>query len=155
VGRSTPRFESSVVLAALAGIALLTLLFFAAWRFGSDTPDTLPDFSTEPPAAAPTPPAAPKQRAPARRARMTITGALGDSWVEVYANSPSGRQLYEGTVQAGRSVVFGRDRVYRRYFVRARTPESLRLTVNGRERELPARGAFYVTARRVTAAAAA
>jgi hypothetical protein len=86
---------------------------------------------------------------------MTITGALGDSWVEVYANSPSGRQLYEGTVQAGRSVVFGRDRVYRRYFVRARTPESLRLTVNGRERELPARGAFYVTARRVTAAAAA
>ncbi len=155
LGRAGPKFESSVVLVALAGIAILTLLVFAAWRFGNNTPDTaIPDFSTDPPAA---PPASPPPAAnnTARRARMTITGALGDSWVEVYANSPAGRPLYEGTVLAGRSVLFGKDRVYRRYFVRARRPGNLRLTVNGRARELPARGAFYVTARRVTPANAA
>jgi cytoskeleton protein RodZ len=156
LGRAGPKFESSVVLVALAGIAVLTLLVFAAWRFGSNTPDTaIPDFSTDPPAAAPTPPAPPKNTATQPRARMTITGALGDSWVEVYANSPSGKLLHEGTLLAGRSVLFGKDRVYRRYFVRARRPDNLRLTVNGRERNLPARGAFYVTARRVTAAASA
>jgi cytoskeletal protein RodZ len=154
-GRGAPRFESSVVLVALAGIAILTLLVFAAWRFGSNTPDTaIPDFSTEPPAATPTAPQ-PQPRAPAKRARMTLTGALGDSWVEVYANSPSGAQLFEGTVLAGRSVLFGKDRVYRRYFVRVRTPRNVRLTVNGRTVEVPARGAFYVTAKRVTPARAA
>jgi cytoskeleton protein RodZ len=154
LSRAGPPFATSVVLAALAGIAILTLLVFAAWRFGSDTPDTagIPDFSTEPPAASPQ--TKPKQRArtPLPRARMTLTGALGDSWVEVYANSPGGRLLHEGTLEAGKSVQFGVERVYRRYFVRMGRPGNLRMTVNGRMRELPRRGPVYVTARRVTAA---
>jgi hypothetical protein len=83
---------------------------------------------------------------------MTLTGALGDSWVEVYATSPGGRLLHEGTLEAGKSVRFGVERVYRRYFVRMGRPGNLRMTVNGRERELPRRGPVYVTARRVTAA---
>src|SRR5918994_584612 len=54
LGRTGPRFESSVVLVALAAIAILTLLVFAAWRFGSNTPETaIPDFSAQPPAAQP------------------------------------------------------------------------------------------------------
>ena len=54
LGRAGPRFESSVVLMALAAIAIVTLLVFAAWRFGSNTPETaIPDFSTQPPAASP------------------------------------------------------------------------------------------------------
>jgi cytoskeleton protein RodZ len=154
LSRAGPHFETSVVLAALAAIAILTLLVFAAWRFGSDTPDTagIPDFSTQPPAASPQ--TKPKQRAtpPLRRARMTLTGALGDSWVEVYANAPGGRLLHEGTLEAGKSVRFGVERVYRRYFVRIGRPGNLRMTVNGRVRELPRRGPVYVTARRVTAA---
>ena len=143
LGRAGPRFESSVVLVALAGIAVLTLLVFAAWRFGSNPPETIPDYSTEPPAALPTKPTRP---AALPRARMTITGALGDSWVEVYASSPSGNRLYEGTVLAGSSVRFGHERAYRRFFVRLRQPRNVRMTVNGREVRLGSRQAVVVTA---------
>src|SRR5687768_17481707 len=103
LGRAGPRFESSVVLVALAAIAIVTLLVFAAWRFGSNTPETaIPDYSTDPPAATPT--TKPKKRTTALpRARVMLTGALGDSRVEVYANSAAGRLIWEGTVEAGRS----------------------------------------------------
>jgi cytoskeleton protein RodZ len=154
LGGAGPRFESSIVLVALAAIAIVTLLVFAAWRFGSNTPHTagIPDYSTEPPAAQPkrTQPAARPSRLP--KARLIITGALGDSWVEVHANQPAGRLLFQGTVAAGRSVMFGTERVYRRYFVRIGRPGNLRLTVNGKVRELPARGPVFVTAKRVTPA---
>jgi cytoskeleton protein RodZ len=156
LSRAGPRFETSVVLLALAAIGVVTLLVFAAWRVGGDTPETgIPDFSTQPPAASPN--TKPKKRTtkPLRRARMTLTGALGDSWVEVYANSPAGKLLHEGTLEAGGSLRFGVERTYRRYFVRIGRPGNLRLTVNGRARELPRRGPVYVTARRVTAARAA
>jgi cytoskeleton protein RodZ len=154
LGRAGPRFESSVVLVALAAIAILTLLVFAAWRFGSNTPETaIPDYSTEPPAATPT--TKPKKRTTALpRARMMLTGALGDSWVEVYANSRSGKLIHEGTVLAGRSVLFGTERAYRRYFVRMRRPANLRMTVNGREVDLPSNTALVVTANGIRPAAA-
>jgi cytoskeleton protein RodZ len=155
LGRAGPRFESSVVLVALAAIAILTLLVFAAWRFGTDTPKTaILDYSTEPPAA--NPQSKPrKQASTLPRARLLLTGALGDSWAEVYANSPAGKPLFTGTVEAGRSVRFGQEKAYRRYFVRIRSPRNLSMTINGRPVEVPARGLFYVTARRVTPARAA
>ena len=83
-----------------------------------------------------------------------MTGALGDSWAEVYANSPAGKPLFTGTVEAGGTVRFGVERAYRRYFVRARSPRNLSMTINGRPVDLPAGGLFYVTARRVTPARA-
>lgn len=159
LGRAGPRFASSVVLVALAAIGVLTLLVFAAWRFGSNTPETaIQDYSTQPPAASPTP--KPKQRTttPTRRARMTLTGARGDSWVEVYANSPSGESLFDGTVEAGRSVRFGVERVFRRYFVRMRRPGNLRMTVNGTVFSIPNRGsrtAVTVTTKGIRPAKAA
>jgi cytoskeleton protein RodZ len=158
IGRAGPRFESSVVLVALAAIAIVTLLVFAAWRFGSNTPETaIPDFSAEPPAASPTT-AKPKKRANVLpRARMMLTGALGDSWVEVYANSRSGKLIHEGTVEAGRSVRFGIERAYRRYFVRMGRAGNLRMTVNGHVFDLPNRGSrtdVVVTANGIRPAAA-
>ena len=156
LGRSGPRFESSVVLVALAAIAILTLLVFAAWRFGTDTPETaILDYSTQP--SAPNPQAKkPRKQASSTlpRARLMLTGALGDSWAEVYANSPAGKSLFSGTVEAGRSVRFGHEKAYRRYFVRVRNPRNLSMAINGRAVELPANGLFYVTARRVTPARA-
>jgi len=153
LGRAGPRFESSVVLIALAAIAIVTLLVFAAWRFGSNTPETaIPDYSTEPPAAKPKRTQSAPRLASLPRARMMITGALGDSWLEVHANQPAGRLLFQGTVVAGKSVMFGTERAYRRYFVRMRRPGNLRLTVNGKVRELPGPGPVLVTAKRVTPA---
>jgi hypothetical protein len=157
VGRAGPRFESSVVLVALAAIGILTLLVFAAWRFGSDTPPTaIPDFSTEPPAAAPTP-SRPARGGQAGRVKMTVTAALGDSWMEVYGGSSGGRLLFRGTVEAGVGkgfLRFGTVRAYRRYFVRMGQPRNLRMKVNGRVVRLPSRSnaAVNVTANGVTRA---
>jgi cytoskeleton protein RodZ len=141
--RAGPRFESSVILVALAAIGIVTLLVFAAWRFGSDTPPTaIPDFSTQPPAAAPKQNRAPKRSAAARRVRMTVTGALGPSWMEVYGGSSGGRLLFRGTVEAGEGkgfLRFGTERAYRRYFVRMGRPRNLRMRVNGRIVQLPRR----------------
>jgi cytoskeletal protein RodZ len=150
VGRS-PRVESSVVLVALAAIGILTALVVVAWRFGSDTPETaIPDFSSEPqaetrakqPARRPARPAAPI-------ARLTITGALGDSWVEVHQRTAAGRELYRGTLEAGSTIRFAQ----RRMHVVMGRPGNLRLRVNGRVVEVPGRGnttAVVITARRVT-----
>ncbi|MGH2996679.1 MAG: helix-turn-helix domain-containing protein [Gaiellaceae bacterium] len=152
VGRTGPRFESSVVLVALAAIGVVTLLVFAAWRFGSDTPPTaIPDFSTQPPAAAPKPNRAPNPSAGAQRVRMTVTAALGDSWMEVYGGSQSGRLLFRGTVEAGVGkgfLRFGIERAFRRYYVRMGQPQNLRVRVNGRVASLPNRSnaAVVVTA---------
>jgi cytoskeleton protein RodZ len=153
LGRAAPRFAASVVLLALAGIAVLTLLVFAAWRYGSSTPETaILDYSTQPPAT--TGSTAPRARtARPRRARMTITGARGESWVEVYAGSRSGKLIFEGTVLAGGTVRFGQERVYRRYFVRMRAPGNLRMTINGRLVSLPNRRALTVTANGIRPAA--
>jgi cytoskeleton protein RodZ len=154
LGRAGPRFESSVVLVALAGIGILTLLVFAAWRFGGSTPNTaIPDFSTaEPPPATPTARPA-KRTSQLPRARLMLTGALGDSWVEVYASSRAGKRLFEGTVLAGRSVLFGTERAYRRYFVRMGRPRNLRMTVNGHAVDVGSRAALIVTAKGIRPAA--
>jgi cytoskeleton protein RodZ len=150
VGRS-PRVESSVVLVALAAIGIVTALVVVAWRFGSDTPETaIPDFSSQPPAET-------RAKEPARRsarpavpiARLTITGALGDSWVEVHQRSAAGRELYRGTLEAGSTIRFAQ----RRMHVVMGRPANLRLRVNGRVVEVPGRGnttAVVITARRVT-----
>jgi cytoskeleton protein RodZ len=158
IGRSAPRFESSVVLIALAAIAIVTLLVFAAWKFGSDTPPTagIPDFSTQPPAA-PSANRSQQNAAAAGRVRMTVAGALGNSWMEVYAGSPGGKLLFRGTVEAGRGkgfLRFGTERAYRRYFVRMGQPRNLRMRVNGRIVRLPSRSnaAVNVTANGVTRA---
>jgi hypothetical protein len=84
---------------------------------------------------------------------MMLTGALGDSRVEVYANSAAGKPLFDGTVEAGRSVLFGTERAHRRYFVRMRRPDNLRMTVNGRVVNLGSRTAVVVTANGIRPAA--
>jgi cytoskeleton protein RodZ len=158
IGRAGPRFESSVVLVAVAAIAIVTLLVFAAWRFGSNTPETaIPDFSESPPAATPSTTKRKQRTTALPKARMMLTGALGDSWVEVYANSRSGRRIFEGTVEAGRSVRFGIERAYRRYFVRMGRAANLRMTVNGHVFDLPNRRSrtdVVVTANGIRPAAA-
>ena len=147
-GFGAPRFESGVILLALAAIGVLTLLVFAAWKFGSDPPPTaIPNFSTDPPAASPKP-ARPKAAPAPRRVRMTVTGALGDSWMEVYASGPGGKLLFRGTVEAGEGkgfLRFGTERAYRRYFVRMGQPKNLRMRVNRRIVRLPSRSNTAIT----------
>ena len=149
VGRN-PRVESSVVLVALAAIGILTALVVVAWRFGSDTPKTaIPDFSSQPPAATGgKAPAKPRKTAPAL-ARLSITGALGSSWMEVHAGSAAGRELYRGTLGAGSTVRFSRPRLY----VLVGRPANLRFRLNGRVVQVPDRGSptsVLITPKRVS-----
>ena len=142
--------ESSVVLVALAAIGIVTALVVVAWRFGSDTPETaIPDFSSQPPAETRAKQPARKPARPAAPiARLTITGALGDSWVEVHQRTAAGRELYRGTLEAGSTIRFAQ----RRMHVVMGRPGNLRLKVNGRVVEVPGRGnttAVVITARRV------
>jgi cytoskeleton protein RodZ len=149
VGRN-PRVESSVVLVALAAIGILTALVVVAWRFGSDTPETaIPDFS-QPPAATGAKPAnkSPRRTLPAM-ARLSVTGALGSSWMEVHAGSAAGRELYRGTLAPGSTVRFAQRRLY----VLVGRPANLRFRVNGRIVSVPDRGSptsVVITAKRVT-----
>jgi cytoskeleton protein RodZ len=137
-GRGIPRFESSVVLVAIAAIGILTLLVFAAWRFGSDTPKTaIPDFSTRPPATKPKTNPAPRRAAPRRRARLTISAVAGNSVVEVYGGSLAGKPLFNGTVEDGHSIRFGKNQ---RYILRMGSPGNLQVVVNGDFKNLPASG---------------
>jgi cytoskeletal protein RodZ len=137
-GRGVPRFESSVVLVAIAAIGILTLLVFAAWRFGSDTPKTaIPDFSTRPPATKPKASPAPRRAQPRRRAKLTISAVSGNSVVEVYGSSLAGKQLFNGTVEDGHSIRFARNR---RYILRMGSPSNLKVVVNGDFKDLPANG---------------
>jgi cytoskeleton protein RodZ len=148
VGRN-PRVESSVVLVALAAIGIVTALVVVAWRFGNDTPETaIPDFSSEPAETRAKRPARKPARPAAPIARVTITGALGDSWVEVHQRTAAGRELYRGTLEAGSTIRFAQ----RRMHVVMGRPGNLRLKVNGRVVEVPGRGnttAVVITARRV------
>jgi cytoskeleton protein RodZ len=150
VGRN-PRVESSVVLVALAAIGIVTALVVVAWRFGNSTPETaIPDFSSKPPPAASgaKEPAKRPIRRPARLAKLSITGALGDSWVEVHAGTAAGRELYRGTLEAGSTIRFSQRQVH----VVVGRPRNLRFTVNGRVVEVADRGsptAVLITAKRV------
>jgi cytoskeleton protein RodZ len=148
VGRN-PRVESSVVLVALAAIGIVTALVVVAWRFGNDTPETaIPDFSSEPAETRAKQPARKPARPAAPIARVTITGALGDSWVEVHQRTAAGRELYRGTLEAGSTIRFAQ----RRMHVVMGRPGNLRLKVNGRVVAVPGRGnttAVVITARRV------
>jgi hypothetical protein len=149
VGRN-PRVESSVVLVALAAIGILTALVVVAWRFGSDTPETaIPDFSSQPPAATGAKPATkPRKTAPAV-ARLSVTGALGSSWMEVHRGSAAGRELYRGTLQAGSTVRFSQPRLH----VVVGRPANLRFRLNGRVVQVPDRGSpttVLITPKRVT-----
>ena len=149
VGRN-PRVESSVVLVALAAIGIVTALVVVAWRFGSDTPETaIPGLLLAASRRDPREAACSQAARPAAPiARLTITGALGDSWVEVHQRTAAGRELYRGTLEAGSTIRFAQ----RRMHVVMGRPGNLRLKVNGRVVEVPGRGnttAVVITARRV------
>ncbi len=85
----------------LLGIAILTALVIAAWRFGG------PEGQMRSGAR----PAGPDSRAHRRRgegsrATVTVRATSGGSWMEVREVSASGRLLYSGTLEQGQTKRF-------------------------------------------------
>ena len=116
----------------------------AAWKFGG--PDTTnvnglrqhaaPTMSAKPVLGTTTP-----AKPVAKQIVLVVRAARGDSWVEVRNSAPSGRLLYGGTLERGRSQQFTSTALY----VSFGAPENVTLTVNGKAVNVPRGGAFRLS----------
>jgi hypothetical protein len=121
-GRIRPRERSlerrSLVL-VLAGIALVTVLVFVAWRFGGSDGSTPPSGGTNQTHK--------KHRAAAPR-QLVLRGVGRGTYVEVRRNTGGGQVMLQGTV--GRGEI---DRLAgSRFYLLVRQPAGLRLSLGGR-----------------------
>jgi hypothetical protein len=116
--------ERRAVLLVLAGIAVVTALVFAAWRFGGSSPPS-PGLDTQ---------TQQKQQHRAAPRQLVLRGIGRGTYVEVRRSRPSGKVDLQGTVGAGET-----DRLAgSRFYLLVRRPAGLRITLNGRAVALPA-----------------
>jgi hypothetical protein len=111
------RLESRIVWLALAGIAALTALVIAAWRFGGSDNPALPLARTT---------ASPSTHA---ATGLQIRAVKGNSLVIVRAGSASGVQRYQGTLEKGEVM---RRPVEHGLWVYIGSPENVAMKLNGR-----------------------
>ena len=116
------RLERRAVLLVVGGIALVTALIFAAWRYGGAS-SNVPGLGTQ---------HEKQQGTPARQ--LVLHGVGRGTYVEVRRNGRSGEVQLQGTVGAGEidKVAGGR------FYLMVRRPAGLRLTLDGRAVALPA-----------------
>ena len=120
--RPPPRVDSRPLILALTAIAVGTALVIAAFKFANDPSKDVNAF--QPPPAAP---AKHKKatghraqpttthRAPATSAQIahvSFTARYGPSWIRVHVGSATGRELFAGTIDAGKSRAFAKRRLY-------------------------------------------
>ena len=109
-------FETKVVWLALVGIAIVTALVFAAWRYGGDSKQRLP-LST---------PAAKPAKTPKG---LVVRATGGNTLLIVRAGSESGRQVWNGTLTSGDLQRFD---ARHGLWVYIGSPENVRMKLNGR-----------------------
>ena len=123
--RRVPRrdrpFERRAVLLVLAGIVVVTVLVFVAWRYGGSSSD-VPGVGTQQ-----------KQHHAAAPAQLVLRGTAGGTYVEVRRNTRGGEIVLQGTVGAGEIDKFAGSRFY----LLVRRPAGLRVTLGGRAVALP------------------
>ena len=123
------RLESSVVLAALVGIALVFALVIAAWKSGDDSGDRKTQV------------ASPDLRAPAERT-LVVRGTRGASRMEVRRGSQRGDLVFSGTIGNGREQSF---KLNGRLWMYIQRPRAVDLVVAGQTAPAPWR-LLYVDA---------
>jgi cytoskeletal protein RodZ len=116
-----PRVERNIVLLALTGIAVVTALIIAAWKFGGSDTQTIPNLSQVKPSA-------PKQHRAVTRTNLVVKAVRGSSLLQVRAGSATGRLLYQGTLEKRQSQQFSA----RSLWLNVGSPENLSLRLNGR-----------------------
>jgi cytoskeletal protein RodZ len=139
--------ESNFVIVALAGIIAVTILVVVAWKFGSSgaQPSTVIPPAVNTPVEStgtstgqtPVPPTSTK-----KKVKLVLYADGGDCWLQVRSKSPTGRLLYEGTLQAGQTQRFVDDK---RVWLQLGAPAYLKGTVNGKQvRNMPGSPAIAV-----------
>ena len=114
--RQRHRFESKIVLLALVGIAIVTALVIAAWRFGGSGHETLPLSRLA-------------ASAPARTGGLLVRAVHGNTLLIVRAGSESGKQEWNGTLAKGEVQSF---HAARGLWVYLGSPENVEMLLNGR-----------------------
>ncbi|CAN5204696.1 helix-turn-helix domain-containing protein [soil metagenome] len=140
--RDRPQRESRIAVLALLGIAILTALVIAAWRFGGPEGQMVPGLVPQGQQPSTTVAAA------KGRATVMVRATSGGSWMEVREVSASGRLLYSGTLEQGQTKRFQAQRLQ----LALAEPENVVVRLNGNRVELPAGTSFTVTARRIVPA---
>lgn len=129
--RHERRVQSRAVFLVVVGIAIVTALVIAAWRFaspGSDHPAQATHVKKPPPRHTAT---------PQRSVRLSIRATHGTgSYVEVRVGTSSGRQLYAGTLRSGESQAFRSTRLW----ITISAPANVGVSVNGVRHPLPGNG---------------
>jgi cytoskeleton protein RodZ len=138
--RRRRRVESNFVVVALAGIVAVTVLVvvgLAGIGSGSDEDPPLPGTTTEGTTTESSAGggAAPEEtEVPPARARLVLTAARGDSFLQVRRGGVNGRLIWEGTLEEGQTQRFVR---YRRLWLDLDDPQNLNAKLNGRRVQLP------------------
>ena len=125
--------ESRFVAIAVAAIILLTMLVFAAWKFGGPTEPKVQGINA--PSAAAT--------APAGIVGVSVTAARGASFMEVRAGSQAGKPLYRGTLERGQTKRFAS----RRLSLSLASPGNVVVRVGGVKVKVPKSGNLTVAPR--------
>ena len=116
-GHRQRRLERNVVWLALVGIAAVTALVIAAWRFGGADSEKLP-FSGA------------TAKPPARAGGLLVKAKQGvDSLLIVRAGAETGRQLWNGTLS---NLYAQRCDTRRGLWIYLGSPENVVMTLNGR-----------------------
>jgi hypothetical protein len=138
--RQRHRLQSSVLVAALAGIALVTALVIAAWKSGSNEQPLVGLGQTTQQKS--------HRARPNGPASITLI-AKRDVLLTVRNHAPTGKVLFNDTLPAGE----GKHYTTKRLWLQIGTPENLRVTVNTKRVRVPVGGpgVFYVTARGLAA----
>jgi Helix-turn-helix domain len=131
------RRESSFVLLALAGIAAVTILVIVAWKFSTGGAE-----SGDASRRAASPHAVARQ---AGAATVVFNAIRGNSLLVIKAESPTGRLLYQGTLERGQKEQFAR----RKLWVQYGAGRHLEIEVDGKRVKGLPRGAasLVITAR--------
>jgi hypothetical protein len=134
--------ESRIAVLALLGIAILTALVIAAWRFGGPGEQSVPGLDGQ------TPSSGTVARTPKGRATLVVRAIDGGSWMEVRTGSMTGRLLYSGTLEQGQHKRFQGARLQ----LAVAEPTNVSVRLNGNRVGLPTGTAFVVTSRRIVPA---
>jgi cytoskeleton protein RodZ len=130
------RVQRGMVLAVVGGIAVLTALVIAAWKFGGGSSHKA---ALPPPVKKHHKPHTTHKQHKPLPSSVTLdvraTHGFG-SYLEVHAGSKTGKQLYQGTLQQGQKQVF---RSHQLWFT-VGAPANVVVRANGVKRVLPGHG---------------
>jgi len=144
------RVENGWVLFALAGIGLLFAFTIAAWKFGGNGKEQIPNLGTTTAQQRHVLPAVHKQPAAKPTSfRLYVRATHGNCWVEVRNWSASGRDRFSGTVELGQAQRF----VARRLWVNFGNPGNVAIVYNGKQVAITRPGPYVFTTRGFSPAA--